>query len=85
MVLFDGWIEGRILKITENELAYTWKPSSWPQDVAASDVYFCLSAEGRGTRIVLEHTRFPNSKEMESHKYGWSEEFFKLIEEYLQR
>ncbi|MEO5995574.1 MAG: SRPBCC domain-containing protein [Chitinophagaceae bacterium] len=83
MAMFDGWVEGKILKITGNELAYTWKPSNWPEEVSASEVYYTLAAEGKGTRIVLEHTHFPDSKEMESHKSGWSEEFFDLIEDYL--
>ena len=85
MFLFDGWVEGKVLKISGNELAYTWKPTNWPEEVAASEVYYSLVAEGEGTRVVLEHTRFPDSKEMESHRSGWSDEFFKLIEKYLQR
>ena len=84
VVLFDGWMEGKILKISGDELAYTWKPSNWPEEIAASEVYYTLSANGKGTKIVLEHTRFPNSKEMEDHKSGWSEQFFDLIENYLE-
>ena len=84
-VMFDGWVEGKILKITENELAYTWKPSNWPEEVAASEVHFTLESRGKGTVIVLEHSRFPNSKEMEDHKEGWSSQFFDLVEKYLQK
>lgn len=84
-VMFDGWVEGKILKITDSELAYTWKPSSWPEEVSPSEVYYTLTAERKGTRVVLEHTRFPNSKEMEDHKIGWSDQFFDLIESYLNK
>ncbi len=84
-IMFDGWVEGKILMITEKELAYTWKPSHWPAEVAHSEVHFTLASQGKGTGIVLEHSRFPNSKEMEDHKAGWSSQFFDLIEKYLQK
>jgi len=82
--LFDGWVEGELQLINDNQLAYTWKPSSWPEEIPASYVEFNLEARGKGTRIVLEHTRFPNSKEMEDHRSGWSDQFFELIEKYLE-
>lgn len=85
VALFDGWVEGKIFRLTGNELAYTWKPSNWPEEVPASEVYFTLEAKGKGTVVILEHSRFPNSKEMEDHKNGWSTQFFDLIEQYLQK
>jgi activator of HSP90 ATPase len=85
VALFDGWVEGKILTCTAHELAYTWKPTHWPEEVPASEVYFKLEAEGKGTRVTVEHSRFPDAKEMESHKNGWSEHFFDLIEDYLAK
>lgn len=84
VVLFDGWIEGKLLTITDSKLAYTWKPSNWPEEIPVSTVDFTLEAQGNGTRIVLEHTRFPNSKELEDHQSGWSDQFFDLIKIYLE-
>ncbi len=85
VVLFDGWVEGKLLQLTDKELAYTWKPSNWPEEVPPSEVYYTLTAQGKGTLITLEHSRFPNSKEMEDHKSGWFDQFFGLIEEYLNK
>ncbi len=84
VVLFDGWIEGQLLVINNNQLAYTWKPSNWPEEIPASRVDFTLEAQGKGTKIILEHTRFPNSKELEDHQSGWQNQFFSLIEKYLE-
>jgi uncharacterized protein YndB with AHSA1/START domain len=85
VVMFDGWVEGKLMVWSENELAYTWKPSNWPEEIPPSYVHYTLEAAEKGTRIILEHTRFPNTKEMEDHKDGWSVQFFDLIDQYLQK
>lgn len=82
-VMFDGWVEGKILKISADELAYTWKPSNWNEETRPSEVYYKLEKEGSGTRVLLQHNNFPNKEEMENHKQGWSEHFFGPIEAYL--
>jgi activator of HSP90 ATPase len=82
-MMFDGWVEGKILKITADELAYTWKPSGWSEETAASEVDYKLVAVEHGTEVMIEHTNFPNEEEMESHKTGWEEHFFGPIGEYL--
>jgi uncharacterized protein YndB with AHSA1/START domain len=82
-VMFDGWVEGKILKITADELAYTWKPSNWNKETKPSEVYYKLEKEGSGTRVFLQHNNFPNKEEMENHQQGWTEHFFGPIEAYL--
>ena len=82
-VMFDGWVEGKVMKITNDELAYTWKPSDWAEDTSPSSVHYKLITEKDGTKIILEHRGFPDKKEMENHKSGWTEHFFGPIEEYL--
>ena len=82
-MMFDGWVEGKILKITADELAYTWKPSGWSEEMAASQVNYKLVAVEHGTEVMIEHTNFPNEEEMESHRKGWEEHFFGPIGEYL--
>ena len=82
-IMFDGWVEGKVMKITDDELAYTWKPSDWAEDTSPSSVHYKLIAEDAGTKIILEHRGFPDKKEMENHKSGWNEHFFGLIEAYL--
>jgi len=82
-MMFDGWVEGEILKLTADELTYTWKPSGWNADTAASIVNYKLAAVEHGTEVKIEHTNFPNEEEMENHKKGWEEHFFGPIGEYL--
>ena len=82
-IMFDGWVEGKMMKITDDELAYTWKPSDWGEDTPPSSVHYKLAKDFDGTNIVLEHRGFPDKKQMESHKSGWTEHFFGLIEAYL--
>ena len=82
-MMFDGWVEGKILKITADELSYTWKPSGWSEETAASEVNYKLVAVEHGTEVFVEHTGLPNEEEMESHRQGWQEHFFGPIGGYL--
>jgi uncharacterized protein YndB with AHSA1/START domain len=81
--MFDGWVEGKVLKITEDELVYTWKPANWSEETPASEVSYKLKAVPHGTQVFLEHTNLPSQEEVDKHKKGWDEHFFGLIEEYL--
>lgn len=81
--MFDGWVSGKVLKATDNELAYTWKSSDWDDDVKPSEVYYKLIEENGSTKIELKHIGFPNQKEMDSHASGWTEHFFGPIETYI--
>jgi len=82
-VMFDGWVEGKVLKITKDELAYTWKTTDWNETAAASEVHYRLVGVGHGTEVYLEHKNLPSKEAMESHKEGWDKEFFRLIGEYV--
>lgn len=82
-VLFDGWVEGKVLKITTDELAYTWKPSNWPESMQSSEVHFKLEPANHGTEVYVTHTNLPNKEEFENYKLGWDKNFFALIGEYL--
>ncbi len=82
-MLFDGWVKGNVLKITENELWYTWKPTNWDAETPPSEVHYKLEAVNHGTEVLVEHTGFPNEEEMENHREGWEEHFFGPIGEYL--
>lgn len=81
--MFDGWVEGKILKMTNDELAYTWKPNSWGEDTLASEVHYKLVPADHGTEVLVTHTNFPNEEEMKSHSTGWEKHFFGPIGEYL--
>ena len=81
--MFDGWVEGKILKRTDEELAYTWKPNNWDEDTPASEVHYKLVPAEHGTEVFVTHTNLPNKEEMEGHRKGWEEYFFEPIGEYL--
>ncbi len=81
--MFDGWVSGEILKVGDNELAYTWKSSDWENEVKPSEVYYKLIEENGSTKVELRHIGLPNQKEMDGHASGWTEHFFGPIETYL--
>ncbi len=81
--MFDGWVEGKVLKITQDELIYTWKPNNWPEEMLASEVHYRLAPAEHGTEVYLEHNQLPNKEELEAHRKGWEEQFFGPIGEYL--
>ncbi len=81
--MFDGWVYGEVLKITDNELSYTWKTTDWPEDTKPTEVHYLLKADEAGTRVILKHTGFPNEDEMKSHKSGWTDFFFDPMEDFI--
>jgi activator of HSP90 ATPase len=81
--MFDGWVTGKVLKISENELAYTWYVPEWGADAAPSEVHYKLVKEKEGTKVMLEHKGLPSEEEMQEHLSGWTDHFFEPMEEYL--
>jgi uncharacterized protein YndB with AHSA1/START domain len=81
--MFDGWVKGTVLKTSENELAYTWKASDWPEETKASEVHYLLKQDEAGTKVIIHHTGFPNEKEMDSHRSGWTDFFFDPLEDFI--
>lgn len=81
--MFDGWVTGKVTKIGDRELAYTWKTTDWPEDAAPSEVHYLLKDDEAGTKITLKHTGLPNEEEMKSHKAGWTDYFFDPMEDFI--
>ena len=81
--MFDGWAERKVLKITDDEMAYTCYPDNWGSDAAASEVHYKLLGVAHGTEVIVTHTGTPTKDETESHRTGWDKNFFKLIGQYL--
>lgn len=81
--MFDGWVNGTVLKIGNNELAYTWKTTDWSEEVAASEVHYLLKKHDGGTKVTVRHTNFPDEAEMNSHQTGWTDYFFDPLEDYI--
>jgi uncharacterized protein YndB with AHSA1/START domain len=71
---FDGWVKGKVLEYKPGKrLSHTWLPGDWPAGTEASVVRYTLTPSGKGTKIVLEHSHFPNETEKKNHKLGWKE------------
>ncbi len=81
--MFDGWVSGVVLKTGKLELSYTWKASDWPEETKPSEVHYLLKKDEAGTKVILHHTGFPNEKEMDSHKSGWTDFFFDPMEDFI--
>ena len=81
--MFDGWVKGKVLKMTVNELSYTWHAGDWADDAAPSEVHYTLKEDEAGTRVSIHHTGLPNADEMNSHKTGWTDFFFDPMEDYI--
>lgn len=81
--MFDGWVDGTVLKCTEKELAYTWKTTEWPSDAKPSEVHYLLKDDEAGTKVELRHTGFPNEQEMKEHRSGWADFFFEPMEDFI--
>jgi uncharacterized protein YndB with AHSA1/START domain len=80
--MFNGWVEGMILKLTSDELVYTWKPGEW-NDETKSEVHFKLMPKHNGTEVFVKHIGFPNQEEMENYKQAWDKQFFELMQDFL--
>jgi uncharacterized protein YndB with AHSA1/START domain len=82
--MFDGWVKGKVLKFKRGRaLAHTWQPGDWPADARESIVEYSFAPAKGGTKVVLEHSGFPNEKERKNHKSGWREFVFDPLRGYL--
>lgn len=60
-VLFGGYITGHTLElVADRRIVQAWRAGSWDEGIH-SIARFELVAEGKGARIVFDHTGFPNA------------------------
>lgn len=80
--IFAGHIVGRILELTPNRrIVQAWRVVPWPEGIY-SIARFELSAQGSGTRVILDHTGFPS--ELAEHlAAGWTENYWTALRKYL--
>ncbi len=79
---FGGKIVGRNLELVPGRrLVQAWRAGSWPEGVD-SIVRFELQRRGEETRIVFDHTGFPEDQRphLES---GWSAMYWEPLRKYL--
>lgn len=80
--LFGGHIIGRNVELLPNHrIVQAWRVVTWPEGVY-SIAKFELKPHGSGTRLVLDHTGFPEG--LHDHlAEGWEANYWMLLKKYL--
>lgn len=77
---FGGMIRGRTIEAAPGRLLIqAWRAESWDPGVY-SIVRFELTAEGGGTRVVLDHTGFP-AEQGEHLAQGWQANYWEPLQQ----
>jgi len=80
--LFGGYITGRQIELVPNErIVQAWRPASWDPGMF-SIARFELVEQGTGTKIVFDHTGFPNGQ-AEHLAGGWKANYWEPLGKYL--
>ena len=80
--LFGGMIVGRTVElIADQRIVQAWRPTHWDPGVY-SMVRFVYSAQGSGTRVVLDHTGFPEG-DYDHLSSGWYEHYWAPLKKFL--
>jgi activator of HSP90 ATPase len=80
--MFGGLIVGRNVELVPKErIVQAWRPAAWEPGVY-SLVKFELKEEGSQTKIVLDHTGFPegNFRHLD---YGWHAHYWEPLKKYV--
>jgi activator of HSP90 ATPase len=80
--LFGGHIIGRNVELLPNSrIVQAWRVVTWPEGVY-SIAKFELKPHGSGTRLVFDHTGFPEG--LHDHlAEGWESNYWMLLKKYL--
>ena len=79
---FGGHIVGRNVELVPNErIVQAWRVVGWDPG-AYSIAKFELKEEGSQTKLLFDHTGFPNGK-AEHLAAGWKENYWEPLEKYL--
>jgi uncharacterized protein YndB with AHSA1/START domain len=80
--LFGGAIHGRHIELVPGtRVVQAWRVKMWDPGVY-SLVRFTLTAEGKGTKVVLEHSGFPEAQ-AEHLAAGWSANYWEPLTKYF--
>jgi len=80
--MFGEMIVGRNVELVRNQrIVQAWRPASWEPGVY-SVVRFELKTQGPQTRVVLDHTGFPEGH-YASLNSGWPERYWDPLKKYL--
>ena len=81
--MFDGWMKGKVIAISADELVFSWKPAEWDEATVASEVFMKLVPAPHGTEIFVKHGNLPTQEAADGYTKGWDEFFFGPVGEYL--
>ena len=80
--LFGGHIEGRHVELAPGQrLVQAWRAKSWEEGVY-SIVKFDLQPQGSETRLVFDHSGFPET-ERDHLDGGWHKMYWEPLKKYL--
>jgi activator of HSP90 ATPase len=80
--LFGGFITGRQLELVpDKRIVQAWRAGDWPEGIY-SIAKFELVPQGAGTKIVFDHTGFPNG-DAESLASGWKAHYWEPLAKLL--
>jgi activator of HSP90 ATPase len=80
--MFAGLIVGRNVELVPNaRIVQAWRPTHWDPGVY-SVVRFELKPQGSGTKLVLDHTGFPEG-EFDHLEAGWKGHYWEPLQKYL--
>lgn len=72
---FGGYITGRNIElVADTRLVQVWRSASWDAGIF-SIVRFALDGQGKDTRLIFDHTGFPNDAAATLAK-GWSDNYW---------
>lgn len=79
---FGGQITGRNIELSPNQrIVQAWRVGMWPEGTY-SLVKIELKKDGKGTRLVLDHTGFPEDNR-EHLEPGWHKMYWDPLRNYL--
>ena len=79
---FGGQIVGRIIELVPNQrIVQAWHVGMWPDGVY-SIVRLELKGQGGGTRLILDHSGFPE-EHREHLDGGWPRMYWEPLKKYL--
>lgn len=79
---FGGMISGRNVEVEPNRrIVQAWRAGNWPAGVY-SIVKFELQAEGQHTKLILDHTGFPEGTR-EHLEAGWKTNYLEPLGKFL--
>ncbi|HET8923404.1 MAG TPA: SRPBCC domain-containing protein [Candidatus Acidoferrum sp.] len=80
--LFGGYVVGRQIELVPNErIVQAWRAGSWNPGIY-SIAKFELTEQGTGTKIIFDHTGFPQGT-AEHLAEGWKVNYWEPLEKYL--